>query len=797
MGIENELDERGQKQAKKEEKENKSKESRLSRKQYDTAQEILAANDTVIDIEGYKSEFKELEQTITGDILGPRAFKLELVQPELISEPYLERYFKNTLESFTDFNRKGLEASYKKNLGEWASSSPYRSRLVLLEVNNDNLEDISSAIIAASPMERVVVVGLDEEKSKLLKEHLVAKWREKTDISEDEILNALTNEQTQSLTLEGLSLESLMGPHAYIKESTIDYDKLKVAIGEDFSSKLEDIILYGHSNQLAEMLPKLSEDCKIKQFLSIYSGDNFNSPDTSIYWAASLTDDVQTSIELVTSSLATDEILKKDQEGVTPPQKNTFQKVGNFFWPGFDKEVIPHKRNNFALNPKVAAIIDEGVEKNNLTSKQLEFLKSMFSDKSLYEPNLTDGLYASTITKTQSGINGEGAVVVGNALREGNIGRQVATAKGVLFAVNSTMFDTANDMNLINQTKLIDYKSMFLDILKSENQNQTVDADTNYKNALLKFIEAFATIENSKSVKARDKEGAYWRLYTLESANKTNRKNRKGINFLAPLPITVIGGYTLAVVGTILTGIGVGSPILGYVGLAGTTVGGVTLFTSLELQRKANADNLARWHRSSARAYGKLKEGLDERKKLQTSYVESMKTKKSHEQIIETLKDLNLESTQKLSIEDDLEPDLEPVHSTSQEAQNQQPALELREEEHGLQEVVIAQIHREPKHATNQDSEPSEEVVLDPHRLATESKYKSEQDKQKIEEMITQLLEPETSPLPTTKQQESKSDLKGLTEAQNKSKSKRDPSSLDKKKKSQKNKKNVPAAKLK
>ena len=174
-----------------------------------------------------------------------------------------------------------------------------------------------------------------------------------------------------------------------------------------------------------------------------------------------------------------------------------------------------------------------------------------------------------------------------------------------------------------------------------------------------------------------------------------------------------------------------------------------------------------------------------------------MKTKKSHEQIIETLKDLNLESTQKLSIEDDLEPDLEPVHSTSQEAQNQQPALELREEEHGLQEVVIAQIHREPKHATNQDSEPSEEVALDPHRLATESKYKSEQDKQKIEEMITQLLEPETSPLPTTKQQESKSDLKGLTEAQNKSKSKRDPSSLDKKKKSQKNKKNVPAAKLK
>lgn len=610
------------------------RERRVGRKKFTTAQRIAQANhpNNPAAAEAlttqYRNRFTELDGHVTDDIHSERSFKLDLVKPELITVPYLERYFKTVVGNYTDFNRKGVEDGYIREPKKWLDSAHNRGRLVLVEATDDNLKDIANAMVNASPLERVVPVGLDETKQHELKEDLLVALELKIQAQDNpaeyraSLMQAYREEydRPEATRLNQFELHELMGPHAFSEAKDISFANLQKELESSFSTKVDEIILYGSDDSLAMELPLLSREATAEQFLAIKSSE-FEVGE-SPFWTARFVDQ-DNPLELLVDSRHPRDILIEANDGMNTDreQKSIGGKIKDVFWPGFDVEVIPAAEQNFELNPSFEEAFESAKDKG-LTDDDIAYLKDIFVGNSLFAPNLSSELYSSTVTKTQSGINGEGAVVVGNALREGNIGRQVATAKGVLFAVNATMFDTANDINLENKDKRQSYKNMFVEMLIQNAKDPGKSPGEVYKSAMSDVIDAYAFIEKQKKIKFYSQLGDLYRLYTLENADKTNKRNRIGINLLLPLPLGVGYGASATIAGMTLAATGASASIAFPVaGVASFTSFTTILATSLEYQRKANADNLARWHRASARAFGSNKVAFDQVKKLQNDII--------------------------------------------------------------------------------------------------------------------------------------------------------------------------------
>lgn len=603
----------------------------------------------------YKREYSGIDQLVTDDIFSERAFKLDLVKPELISEPYLDRYFQTVVESYAEYNRDSIEEGYGTDPSHWFDSEANRGRMVLIEATNENLQELAEATINASPLERVVAVGLDETKNDEFKAALLDSWERKINSQSnpeeyrEKVLDALRKYSTtkDANSLEEFSIKDLSGPHAHTPDKNISYESLKISLGDSFSSKLDEIVLYGSDNNMANQVSELAHKAEVKQYVAIKSS-GFTSED-SPFWIGAFNQEVTNPIQLLTSSKDSRDIFVKSREGKneTTARKGAFSKIKNFFWPGFDTEVIASKTNNFNYNPRFESIFDN----DGLQEKDKEYLKALFAERSLYPTNLSPELYSSTITKTQSGINGEGAVVVGNALEEGNFGRQVATAKGVLFAVNATMFDTANDINLESQDKMLSYKKTFQNLIQFYKEDKKASSEEAFELAAKDLVTIYSSIEKRNAITENEKRGKLNRIYTLENANKTNKKNRTGINLLLPLPIGVgygaaatVTGLTLAITGFAAS---IAFPVVGAVIFVTTTA---LLATSLRKQKKANADNLARWHRSSARAHASMRKAQDKRENFQKDIIEKLRSGISLNDIISRQNSMEAGSDQDFNV---------------------------------------------------------------------------------------------------------------------------------------------------
>ena len=667
------------------------RERRAGRKKFTTAQRIAQANHPNNPAAAdalttqYRNRFTELDGHVTDDIHSERSFKLDLVKPELITIPYLERYFKTVVGNYTDFNRKGVEDGYIREPKKWLDSAHNRGRLILVEAKDDNLKDIANAMVNASPLERVVPVGLDEAKQNELKEDLLVALELKIQAQDNpteyraSLMQAYREEydRPEATRLNQFELQELMGPHAFSEAKDISFENLQKELESSFSTKVDEIILYGSDDNLAMELPLLSRDATAEQFLAIKSSE-FEVGE-SPFWTARFVDQ-ENPLELLVDSRHPQDILIEANEGMNldREQKSIAGMVKDVFWPGFDVEVIPATEQNFELNPSFEEAF-EGAKDKGLSDEDVAYLKDIFVGNSLFAPNLSSELYSSTVTKTQSGINGEGAVVVGNALREGNIGRQVATAKGVLFAVNATMFDTANDINLENKDKRQSYKNMFVEMLIQNAKDPSKSPSEVYKSAMSDVINAYAFIEKQKKIKFYGQLGDLYRLYTLENADKTNKRNRIGINLLLPLPLGVgygasatITGMTLAATGTSAS---IAFPVAGTASFATFTT---ILATSLEYQRKANADNLARWHRASARAFGSNKVAFDQVKKLQNDVIGLKKESGGLKSVEELVQEMERTMSVNPLVEEALAVLQDPAgaeegQETTQEAETQDP----------------------------------------------------------------------------------------------------------------------------
>ncbi|MEO0528491.1 MAG: hypothetical protein AAFZ89_14760, partial [Bacteroidota bacterium] len=351
-----------------------SREKKRDGKSFVLAKAIISANNPGQDTEGlqsaYAQHYQKMDNLVSSDIFSPRAFKLDLVKPELISIPYLERYFKTVIGSFTDFNKEGIEDGYDREPKKWLHSAANRGRLVLVEATDENLKQIADAMINASPLERVVAVGLDSEKQRALKKELLRSWKEKIAQQEEPqeykagLLDALQQEENNSTValLKDFTLESLMGPHAFTEEKDISYTYMQDQLDASFSSKLDEIVLYGDQNSLAQELPHLAMGAGAGRYLAIKAGE-FND-ESATQWTARFTNETDP-LALLTSSKDPSSILKEDRTGENEgaSKKGILGKAVDVVWPGFDVETIPSSEKNYELNPKFEQLLDSLGEK--------------------------------------------------------------------------------------------------------------------------------------------------------------------------------------------------------------------------------------------------------------------------------------------------------------------------------------------------------------------------------------------------------------------------------------------------
>ena len=617
-----------------------------------------------------------LNETVDNDINGKDAFNIELEVPDLISEPQLQAFFKKVLNQYSAFSKAGTLKNYADEPKDWFESKANRGRLVLTEAADTNLSEIAKSILSASPLENIVTVGLDEQKQAALKNELVAAWETKISTQEnseayrEKIMKVFSeNAQEEVTDLNTVPLSKLMGPHSFTENADISFSNLSRELGSTFHLKIDEMILYGDSPSLAGQLPELAKKSGVIQSLAIKASP-FEATGNSPLWTAAL-DGVDQPFEHLTSAKNPEDILGEGK---------------------------------FQLNPNFEQVFNDKVEEHGLSDLDAKFLKDMFISKSLYMNNLSPQLYATTITKAQSGLNGKGAIVVGDALPQAAIGRVVATAFGARFAVNSTMIDTANDYHQEDQEKMLPYRELFNDLL-IENINN--NKENPLAEAMDKLCASYGEIEHNPDIVNNENKNRKWRVFALSHANETNKKNEAGIKWLKVQPLAFLYASITTPLGVGLAAASVATSIAFPITGASVFLASLgTLTTSLYKQKAANSKHMSRWHRASARARTAGKTCQDLRDKLVSEKKEELLQSNRQGQGLEVNENLTQQQAQSASVDLGVAEEKKAAQGTEvvMDSQEKIVAPDLAAEEGQIAEPLMAEAKESPGEGPAQES---------------------------------------------------------------------------------------------
>jgi len=101
----------------------------------------------------------------------------------ITAEGQLE-YTKELYGKQAEISKQIAEKEYAENRISWMESGPNRARLLVLEANDQNLDQLATSVLEASPIERILIAGLTLERQPEFVTKLKELWKEKLDTSE-------------------------------------------------------------------------------------------------------------------------------------------------------------------------------------------------------------------------------------------------------------------------------------------------------------------------------------------------------------------------------------------------------------------------------------------------------------------------------------------------------------------------------------------------------------------------------------------------------------------------------------
>ena len=483
-----------------------------------------------ITTQGRENIFKKTEEIIKQD--NDKGFLGEIDTTAEVAE----KYARDILTRVAQRELYSLSHDYQKDVDLWKESASSRSRLVIIEATSEtDFKILAEAIYSAAALDRVLVVGLDDDKKDKLtegfKEYVQDKLSALKGNEREEfkgrILKVTGHEigdTSQDINFNNTSLNQFFGPHIHQEELTINSEFLKEKYPE-FEVNIEEVLLYANSEELAVALNPLGlalqEDgvptlsIKSKEFTNEYTGEYecCGNNENSL-------------LNTVTACMSAKDIL-----GVTT--RDGTKKYENV-------TISPVYQNQFA-------------QLQGQNDEAIALLKDLIFDNALFEANMSPKRSTVTISKgsskkdAQAGVNVADSLIYNLILYPKNLATEAE--EGCSFVVNDSGVDSLKE----NMAKRIAYREFFCERLQEHRKNHSADSsETPVKKASEDFIKLYHTIKGGSEINSLEKEAMTSRQasYTLvdkakNSVRKLDKNKLKSIAIIA-ITGTIIGAATFA-----------------------------------------------------------------------------------------------------------------------------------------------------------------------------------------------------------------------------------------------------------
>ena len=537
-----------------------------------------------------------------------------------------------------DQSKKSSEQEYEKNIQSWIQSAPSRARLVIVEAEADRLQQLARITFNASPLERVLIVGLTPEMKDGLREELKKLWKErleKSDINREQFLalsknNGASGSQNLEAALDSRTVDQLLGPHLQKEDLDITHAKLSEHFPQ-FDVNLEEVLCFGKSSNLAENLVSLGQNIQTGVPTFSVKSEPFTENDTGL-WKCACRDKTEFTDQLALGKSATELIGKNGDEYENIDISPSFQAL-------FD---ITRLKQEMASQ----GFPDQIIEK--IEKKDLDYLKHILFDEALYPANISPNAITKTISKATSKLGALKATKVANSLKWNLVSRPVSSAVEVEFALGSMTLDGGNDLIKEDLDKKDSYKRFYDNLLHALLDKNIVNPETATKIAFAQTINAYCNIEkNNEVIKEleRGQTGAEkWRDLGLVATNRVKKVNNYGVKFLQPLMPLFILGIILGVAGIVLAPIALPAAVsIGLTVVGGLSFIGASTFTGASMynQIKANKKQLGRANIALAVANAKKYDAQRERVASTSDKLTQIKEKLLDDNGIESLRRFN------------------------------------------------------------------------------------------------------------------------------------------------------------
>ena len=499
-------------------------------------------------------------------------------------------FTKNLFETVKERFLKIDALDFKKDLKKWLSSASKRSRLVVVETENQKVGDLADLIFDGTSLDRVVLVGLKEKQSKILKIELIDKYlgrfsdnkigELKKTLKENKNYNIYNNplpallskrkrkdnkiidvttlelksidanrldfiksfaknsdeEKNFEGVLKGCSLKELMGPHMYQESSDLNFDKIK-EWDDNFHVNIEEVFGYGKNNKLAKDALVLSRKIDVPVFSLRSEGfetcprDDKGLQDQGVWTGAVKSTDF---VKKITAGLTTKDFFEKREEN-SDAYKDI--KISKNFKELFDLDSVRELMKS-----------DKGyyraIDKNKidlLNEDDIDYFKEIFLSQGSYASATPLGI-SRTISSAASQLAAKKAEGVATSLKYNAINVPTSSAIEVEFTGGTISLDVGGDIIKEELDKGNSYRLMYQNMLgKIVTEYPEIDMQEALKIAFTQTVSAYIDIEKGSRMineLERGKLGAnQWREFGVKEMNNIIDCNNKAIEIFSK------GGY--------------------------------------------------------------------------------------------------------------------------------------------------------------------------------------------------------------------------------------------------------------
>lgn len=629
--------------------------------------------------EEYKTRLKDILEKIDGDNdLEIKTIKGSVNQEDLKSFT-MDLYLAQAKRT-----KAGKEEEYSRNLQAWKNSIASRPRLTIIEAEKDNLASLADITINASPLERVLITGLNDELKKTFTEEIKKVWRSKLQMD----AATLTQEQQQ---------KSDHYKKEFIKQFCTKNTRVKITDGvKEKSSIIQEAQNYfsennqidDQQNYIKEELQKRQEavDQKWKEYFENNSSNLDNLVENQLE-AANLSELLgphlqQTDLDICHRTLANrfeqfdanvEEVLCYGQSEELPKSLgNLGQNIGkgvpniviksqaieaseNGLWKGqandpktFLKEITKGKSaealfdpqkdgtyKNIILCPSLQKLFDQKEITEGMPQEDLDFFKKIFIEEALYPAETSPEAITKTISKASSKLSAIAGQDVAKDLKWSMIGLPKSTATEVDYAIMSMVKDGGNDLIKEQLDKKNTYKQFYENLRTTLIDQYQYAPELATQKAFAQMAALYQKNEKENPEIQRLAKGdeqhsgaEQWRELGLKYTNKTQKTTQRGLKWA-----NISGGANVAGIGLQIAGVpmmfvpGIGQGVWLGLGITGAAlqVGAIgSLYRSTQHMKKANGTLLPIANFAYAEANEKMFQAHQIREACTESYLKSI-----------------------------------------------------------------------------------------------------------------------------------------------------------------------------